>query len=264
MPSLHLIALPFAHPDDISLRALRLLRTVPLIVAPAAQPALAALAAHHGLTLSALIAPDDDAAVGSALEAGDLAFVAADHLAGGAWPLVQAALAHGHKVEPIPGANLAIAALVLSALPPDAFILIRRLPQAEPAAPLAPYRDERATLVMTFDAALAEPTLAALRPAFGDRPACLIYRPGLDDGLSVRGPLAALAPAPGWSGEAALAIGGAPERSPITWDEAAVVAALRARLAEGEPLKAAAKALAGHTGWDRRAIYSLGVGLSER
>jgi hypothetical protein len=42
-------------------------------------------------------------------------------------------------------------------------------------------------------------------------------------------------------------------------DEARVRAALAARLARGERLKDAAKALAGESGWDRRVIYSIGI-----
>jgi 16S rRNA (cytidine1402-2'-O)-methyltransferase len=60
-------------------------------------------------------------------------------------------------------------------------------------------------------------------------------------------------------GEVVLVVAGAPEVAPDIWDNDRVRAALRDRLAAGEPLSAAAKALAAECGWDRRAVYQLGI-----
>jgi 16S rRNA (cytidine1402-2'-O)-methyltransferase len=60
-------------------------------------------------------------------------------------------------------------------------------------------------------------------------------------------------------GEIVLVVAGAPETPPEVWDEDRVRGALLERLEAGEGLSAAAKALAAVTGWDRRAIYQLGL-----
>ncbi|MDZ4770062.1 MAG: hypothetical protein SGJ24_13115 [Chloroflexota bacterium] len=265
MTVLHLIALPYGDPDDLSLRALRLLGAVAaVVVASGERPHLLALAAHHGIALAPLLDPADTDAALTALDAGDVALVTASHLRADADAIVQAAWARGVKIEPIPGADLVIAALVLSALPPDSFVYIGRLPIDRIDDALTDYIEERATLVMTLDAARVRASVVALRARFGDRPICVTHRPGAADGFTVRGsPVTVAIPDGTWVGEAAIVIGGAPERAVVVWDEAAMRAALRMRLADGDPLKVAAKALAAQSGWDRRAIYALGVAMHD-
>ncbi|MFN8375427.1 MAG: rRNA (cytidine-2'-O-)-methyltransferase, partial [Anaerolineae bacterium] len=60
-------------------------------------------------------------------------------------------------------------------------------------------------------------------------------------------------------GEIVLVIGGYVAEPEAAWDEARVRQALFARLDEGEPLSSAAKAVAQQAGWERRAVYALGV-----
>ncbi len=256
--TLHLIPLPFADPDDLSLRALRHLSGV-VAVSAADRPALDRILTHHAVAPAQIIAPES---VPDALATGDVALVIADALRTDHDPLIASALARGVRVEPIPGANLAIAALVLSALPPDAFVYIGRLPDVGMCDPLTGYVDERATLVMTLSAARVHAAIAALGKKFGDRPACVMAHSVGGAAHVLRGALTALSlPSVEWTGEAAIVLGGAPERPAEPWDEARVRAALDARLAAGEPLRLAAKAVAGECGWDRRAVYALGTQL---
>ncbi len=265
MTVLHLIALPYGDPDDLSLRALRLLGAVAaVVVASGERPHLLALAAHHGIALAPLLDPADTDAALTALDAGDVALVTASHLRADADAIVQAAWARGdHQIGA--GDRLDFdAALVLSALPPDSFVYIGRLPIDRIDDALTDYIEERATLVMTLDAARVRASVVALRARFGDRPICVTHRPGAADGFTVRGsPVTVAIPDGTWVGEAAIVIGGAPERAVVVWDEAAMRAALRMRLADGDPLKVAAKALAAQSGWDRRAIYALGVAMHD-
>ncbi|MCK6579323.1 MAG: SAM-dependent methyltransferase [Anaerolineae bacterium] len=265
MPTLYLIALPTENLDDISLRALRLLRETSAVAA-ADRPALEALLAHHAVSARQII---DLADVLTALAAGDVVLIGVGELPGiaddsGA-EVIGAALARGIRVEPIPGVSLAITAMVLSALPPDRFIYAGRLSASLPAADLLKrYEAERATLIVTARADHVPAVLRALRGTLGDRPACIVYRPGAPDGVILRGSLTLLAAEDAFpwradGGDAAFVIGGATEQAARVWDEDEVRAALRTRLAAGEPLRLAAKALAAETGWDRRRIYALGV-----
>jgi hypothetical protein len=54
-------------------------------------------------------------------------------------------------------------------------------------------------------------------------------------------------------------IAGAEAVAPEVWDEARVRAALAERMENGEPLSSAARAIAAESGWERRAVYVLGV-----
>ncbi|MBL8131295.1 MAG: hypothetical protein JNL42_05520 [Anaerolineae bacterium] len=265
MPTLYLIALPTDNLDDISLRALRLLGESSAVAA-ADRSALEALLAHHAISARQII---DPAGIVTALETGDVALAGAGELPGiaddsGAG-VIGAALARGVRVEPIPGVSLAITAMVLSALPPDRFIYAGRLTALPSAADLLKrYEAERATLIVTTRADHLPSALEALRCALGDRPACIVFRPGAPDGVILRGSLIALEalgdfPWRESDGDAAVVIGGATEQAARVWDEDAVRAALRVRLAAGDPLRLAAKALAAETGWDRRSIYALGI-----
>ncbi|MBK8022772.1 MAG: hypothetical protein IPK19_15395 [Chloroflexi bacterium] len=263
MPILYLISVPTTDPDDVSLRALRLIRESSAVaVAESDRPSLTALLKHHQIAAQQLIALDE---VAKALETGDVALIAAGNAPAVADEvgarIVRDAITRGLRVEPIPGVSLPITALVLSALPPDTFVYVGRLPDASPSDGLMGYEDDRATLVMTLRADRLPAALETLRGAFGDRPACLVYRPGAPDGLALRGPLSSLMAPEGLSSaeDVALVLGGAPERPQRRWTEDEVRAALEARLDAGDPLKVAAKAIAAESGWDRRSVYALGI-----
>jgi 16S rRNA (cytidine1402-2'-O)-methyltransferase len=60
-------------------------------------------------------------------------------------------------------------------------------------------------------------------------------------------------------GEIVVLIGGAPEQVQAKWDEAEVRAALREQLGMGVSLKDAAKVISAAAGWERRAVYDLGL-----
>lgn len=260
MSTLYLIAAPDGNPDDITLRALRLLGEVGAVATSTPQE-LSVLLAHHEVTPQRLIELEETLdALGRGTVAlvgvGDLPAVGEDAAAS----VVREAIRQGHRVEPIPGASLVVTALVLSALPPDAFIYVGDLPESQLETFLAQYRDERATLIMTFRSEQLAKACSELCRQFGERQACLVIRPGSPDGVVMRGRLEAIAVAQlPVSGKAALVLAGAPEMPARVWDESEIRAALRQRLKAGEPLKSAAKAIAAESGWDRRSVYALGV-----
>jgi 16S rRNA (cytidine1402-2'-O)-methyltransferase len=67
-----------------------------------------------------------------ALETGDVALVSDAGMPGLSDPgfeLVQAAIAAGHAVSPVPGASAPVAALVASGLPSEAFLYLGYLPR---------------------------------------------------------------------------------------------------------------------------------------
>lgn len=254
MTTLYLVPTPLGNPDDITLRALRILREVSAIAIPDYPRQILTL-------LEALDIPTQTipyANVLDALNAADVALVANEGTPGigdKAHAVVRAALDRGFKVEPLPGASAEISALVLSGLPTDSFVYLGRLPD-DPSL----YADERSTMI--FKPFMGSEELDKLRRAWGgERPVCavvahtspreIIYRGDLDGAVEYFMDTLVL--------DGVLIVGGAQPKPTEVWDEARVRAELRSRLSAGEQLKTAAKAVAAAAGWDRRAVYTLGV-----
>lgn len=253
MPTLYLVPTPLGDSDDITLRALRILREVRAIATDSPMDTQALLD-RSGIQ-TPIIAYD---AALAALSDRDMALVAASGTPGigdTAQEIVREAIARGIRVEPLPGASAAITALVLSGLPTDAFVCVGALPDN-----LSAYARERETMI--FVTSSVTTALNRLLASLGDRLVCAAAALTQPNEIVFRGTTGeALAyfhdqPAPG---SVVLVVAGAPPQVEAAWDEARVRADLRARLAAGEPLKLAAKAVASSAGWDRRAVYALGV-----
>jgi 16S rRNA (cytidine1402-2'-O)-methyltransferase len=181
------------------------------------------------------------------------------------YELITAAIERGLRVEPLPGANAVITALVGSGLPPDTFIYLGFLPRKDKSLRDLFTRLEHVqrTLVAYESPNRLCDSLAILLDVLGDRPVCVARELTKKFEEYQRGPISTVlahfqATPP--RGEITLVIGGAPPAEPVQWDEAAVRAALAARLEAGEPLKQAAKAIAAESGWERRSVYDLGSG----
>jgi 16S rRNA (cytidine1402-2'-O)-methyltransferase len=180
------------------------------------------------------------------------------------YELIQAVLAAGIRVEALPGACAAVTALVASGLPTEGFLFLGFPPRKpnelraffEAAAP-QPY-----TLVLYESPYRLVDTLRAAQTVLGDRLACVGRELTKLYEEYTRAPLSDISvyyESHTPRGEVVLLIAGAAPVPPQVWDEARVRAALGERLAAGEPLKSAAKALVAESGWDRRTIYGMGI-----
>jgi 16S rRNA (cytidine1402-2'-O)-methyltransferase len=136
MSVLYVIATPIGNLEDISLRALRLLREVDLIAAEDTRAIRHLLSAygikavvtsyheHNKLTkLDYLLGYLQTHSVALVSEAGT------PGLSDPGYELITAAIRQGVRVIPIPGASAVIAALVVSGLPSDQFLYIGFLPR---------------------------------------------------------------------------------------------------------------------------------------
>lgn len=150
MGKLYLVATPIGNLEDISARALRVLREVRLIAAEdtrqtakllnhyAIQTALTSYHEHNKLVkLDQILA---------ALAEGDVALVSdagTPALNDPGYELVRAALQAGYEVSPIPGPSAPVSALVASGLPTDSFLYLGYLPRksAERRRELAKVKD---------------------------------------------------------------------------------------------------------------------------
>jgi 16S rRNA (cytidine1402-2'-O)-methyltransferase len=136
MPVLYVIATPIGNLEDISLRALRLLREVNLIAAEDTRTTRHLLNTYNIKTpLTSYHEHSKRAKLDyllDYLEKEDLALVSEAGMPGLSDPgyeLIVAAIERGISVVPIPGASAVITALVVSGLPTDQFFYVGFLPR---------------------------------------------------------------------------------------------------------------------------------------
>ncbi len=270
-----LVSTPIGNLGDMTVRGIEALRQADLILCEDTR-LTARLLTHHGIaTRTEPLHDHNEAARVHALLA---------RLAGGArvalvsdagtplvsdpgYRLVRAAVAAGHRVSAMPGANAATMALVLSGLPPQPYLFLgfAAPKQAARRAGFARLRAaERAGLSATlvfYEAPhrLAE-TLADMAQDFGDRPAAVARELTKRFEEVRRGTLPELAahyaehPA---RGEITLVVGPAPEEPEHDLD-ALLLASLRV-----QSVREAAGAVAEATGLPRRQVYARALELKE-
>src|SRR5256714_7499213 len=136
MGTLYLVATPIGNLDDITLRALHVLESVPMIAAEDTRHTLKLLT-HFGLRrpLISLHAKNETRQLQSILERlgqHGIALVSdagTPALSDPGVRLVSAALAAGYLLVPIPGPSAVLAALVSSGLPTNPFTFLGFLPR---------------------------------------------------------------------------------------------------------------------------------------
>jgi 16S rRNA (cytidine1402-2'-O)-methyltransferase len=140
MPNLYVVATPIGNLEDISLRALRVLREVKLIAAEDTRKTGRLLKAYGINTpMTSYYEHNKQNKLGyilQHLEEGDVALVSEAGMPGISDPgyeLINAAGRRGISVIPIPGPSAIIAALAVSGLPTDRFTYVGFLPHKESA-----------------------------------------------------------------------------------------------------------------------------------
>lgn len=271
MATLYLVATPIGNLEDMSPRAVRILREVRLIAAEDTR------VTRKLLTHFAIPTPltsyhehnkrSKQETILAALAEGDVALVSdagTPALNDPGYELVRAAWEAGHRVSPIPGPCAPIAALVASGLPTDAFLYLGYLPR-QPAlrrVRLRQIADLPYTLIFLEAPHRLLPTLRDLLETLGDRPLAAareltkvheeIWRGVLSSAVAhfVENPP---------RGEFTLVVAGSPEKAAPQWTENTLREAIRAGLRAGESLPRLATRLARESGWERRHIYTLAV-----
>lgn len=260
MGTLYVVGVPARNPDDVTLRALRTLRQIDVIVARDAARARRLLA-RWDIEKPIAISSDLAAALG-ALARGDAAlFITEEGVADSDRRLVRAAAERGFEVVSVPGPSAAVTALVISGLPADAFVSLGFLPPHADGRRrlLRALAAERRTLVAFEIAGRLPAALQDLLETLGDRPLALSPIGGAAaEGTwrgTVRQALIQFETAPP-RGDRTLVIGGASEEAP-RWTEERVRAEMARLLADGVRRKTAARRVAGSSGWRPREVYDL-------
>ena len=270
MGTLYLVSTPIGNLEDITLRALRVLREVDIIAAEDTRHTRKLLSRYEITTkLTSYHEHTREARAErllDALDVGDLALVSdagTPGLSDPGFKLVQAALERGHEVTSIPGPSAPIAALVASGLPTDSFIFIGFLPRKASARRtlIESLANEPRTLVLFEVPHRIQKTLGDLIAILGsDRPAALGRELTKLHEEITRGNLGEVQ-AHVTSGEArgeyTLVLGGAP--LPGKWTESEVLEAMRESMDTGLNRSSAARKVAAESGWDRQEVYRLSL-----
>ena len=178
VPTLYIIATPIGNLEDISLRALRLLREVKLIAAEDTRTTRHLLNAYNIKTSVTSYHEHSKRAkldyLLNYLEKEDVALVSEAGMPGLSDPgyeLVVAAISRGIPVVPIPGVSAVTAALVVSGLPADQFLYLGFLPRhrGQKQHLLGSIAGEPRTIIAFEAPHRLRETLSAIQEVLGDR-----------------------------------------------------------------------------------------------
>lgn len=267
MGTLFLVATPIGNLEDISLRALRVLKEAVLIAAEDTRQthkllqryeiSTPAISYHEHNKLSRV----DE--ILNALGSGDVALVSDAGMPGlndPGYELVSAALRTGNLVSVVPGASAPVAALVISGLPTDAFTYLGYLPRrtVERRRRLAEVVALPYTLIFLETPHRLREALQDLLDVLGDRSVAVareltklyeeVFRGSMSQALAH---FTQNEP----RGEFTLVIAGQVGQPAGPWGEDQLTEALRSGLDEGQPASQLASAVAARSGWARREVY---------
>jgi 16S rRNA (cytidine1402-2'-O)-methyltransferase len=178
MPNLYVVATPIGNLEDVSLRALRVLREVRLIAAEDTRKTKRLLNAYDIKTPMTSYHGHNEKAkldyILNRLKEGDLALVSEAGMPGVSDPgyeLIRAANENDIPVTPIPGPSAVITALVVSGLPTDRFLYLGFLPRRASARKqaLKSVATETGTLVILEAPHRLHQTLNDLQLVLGNR-----------------------------------------------------------------------------------------------
>ncbi len=267
MGTLFLVATPIGNLEDITLRALQVLRDADLIAAEDTRQTQKLLqryeiskptiSYHEHNKLSRV------REILNALAAGDVALVSDAGMPGlndPGYELVQEALAAGYQVSAIPGASAPVTALVISGLPTDAFLYLGYLPRraVERRRRFQEVVDLSYTLIFLETPHRLMDALEDMQFVLGDRPIAVARELTKLHEEIIRGTISQVRDHFSQNeprGEFTLVVGGSASESEGPWDEERLVQALTAGLASGKPQSQLAAEMAEKSGWQRREVY---------
>jgi 16S rRNA (cytidine1402-2'-O)-methyltransferase len=269
MGILYLVATPIGNLEDISPRALRILREAVLIAAEDTRHS-GALLKHFEIKsqLTSYFEHNKIKKLDFILEKlseGDVALVSdagTPAINDPGYELVKAALASGFDVRPVPGPSAAIAALAVSGLPTDSFLYLGYLPNKSTERRKAVGQVSNLTYTLIF---LESPhrivdSLEDILSVLGDRQICVAREMTKLYEEFWRGPVSGAidhfkSKEP--RGEFTLVIAGKKTEDPGRWTEEDLLQAIKKELKKDKPAKELSSELAQQSGWNKKEVYSL-------
>ncbi len=269
MGTLFLIATPIGNLEDISPRALRILKEVQLIAAEDTRHS-GVLLKHFGIETRLTSYFEHNKIhkldqILSALAEGDVALISdagTPAINDPGYELVRAALASNFDVVPVPGPSAPIAALTVSGLPTDSFLYLGYLPHkaSERRKAVEQIADLNYTLIFLESPHRIVDSLEDLLSVLGNRRICIAremtklyeeyWRGVISDALEYfrsKDP----------RGEFTLVVEGKKKEESGKWEEAELVDAIRKELQTGRSAKEISADLAVQSGWNKKDVYAL-------
>lgn len=263
---LHLVATPIGNLEDITFRAVRVLKEADLIACEDTRQTRKLLD-HYGIAKPTVSYHEHNEAeraaelTGKLIEGARIALVSDAGMplvSDPGYRLVQAAIAAGIAVETVPGPSALLAALAASGLPTDSFHFAGFLPakQGQRRKALEALRDEQATLIFYEAPHRIVETLEAVEAGLGPRPVVVARELTKLHEEFLRGTpaevRAALASRPAIKGEITLLVGRAAEPLP---DDTPLEDAVEACMQQGMTRMEAIKSVARRRGLPKREVY---------
>jgi len=269
MGTLYLVATPIGNLEDMNPRGVRILRESALIAAEDTrhtglllkhfdiQTPLTSYYEHNKITkLESIL---------EKLSTGDVALVSdagTPAVNDPGYELVQAALASGFDVRPVPGPSAPIAALTVSGLPTDSFLYLGYLPHktSERRARLNEAANQPYTLIFFETPHRILDSLEDIFSILGDRRICVAREMTKIYEEYWRGTASAAIKYFGSKevrGEFTLVIEGRKGLESAKWEEAALIEAIQKKLAEGKSAREISAELAEQSMWHKKEVYAL-------
>ncbi len=271
MGTLYIVPTPIGNLEDMTLRALRVLREVSLIAAEDTRTSRV-LTRHYNIDTPMTSYHEHNKnskldEIFAALTRGDVALISDAGTPGISDPgfeLIATAIGRGCDVVPLPGASALTTALVGSGMASDRFIYLGFLPRKAAALSemLAAYAGRSETLVAYESPYRLSESLGAIAAVLGaDRRVCVAREISKKFERFYRGAAGELCErfaSDSPRGEVTLVIAGV-DSSALIWNEAQVKQALIERLEAGETLSRAASEVAKRARWKKNMVYRLGL-----
>jgi 16S rRNA (cytidine1402-2'-O)-methyltransferase len=267
---LYLVASPIGNLEDITFRAVRVLKECDLIACEDTRHTLKLLN-HYGIGKPLISYHDHNEATRTAeliakLQAGSNVALISDAgmplVADPGYRLVTAAVAAGISVQPIPGPSALITALAASGLPTDAFRFAGFLPpkSGQRASVLEAHKNEQATLIFYEAPHRILESLADIDRILGSRPVVIARELTKTHEEFLRGTaqqiLDILSARDAVKGEITLLIGKAAKNEAAHEEQLPIEEAVAACMREGLTRMDAVKAVAKRRGLSKREVYA--------
>jgi 16S rRNA (cytidine1402-2'-O)-methyltransferase len=272
---LYIVATPIGNLEDISLRALRILKEVDLIAAEDTRHTHHLLS-HYGIetALTSYHEHNERRKTPVLIErlrrGANIALVAdagTPVISDPGYRLVTAAIDAAIKVTPIPGASAVTAVVAASGLPPDRFAFEGFLPgsKKERRARLLALKDDTRTLVFYEAPHRIKESLSDLGEILGDREVVVAREVTKLHEEFRRGSASELAAQLGNQevrGEITLAVGGSSGAAAVS--QATLESEIRRLRGAGMHVKAIAGSLAQQYGCSKKSVYRLALELDKK
>lgn len=276
MSTLYIVATPIGHLEDVTFRALRVLREADWLLAEDTRRTRILLDHFEIAQRATSLHEHNEAsripAILEALEEGKSVALVSDAgtplVSDPGSRLVAAVSAAGYRVEAVPGASALLAAWTVSGIEAPQVLFLGFLPRKAGARRevLEAQRHRKEAFVLFESPRRVAKTLAEIDALLGARTACLARELTKKHEEVLRGTAGELAEALEANpprGECTLVIGGAVDDGAAVWPDERLRGAIRDALATGASVRDLAKELAHVSGHPRREVYGLAIALRD-